>query len=546
MLVFDDARILDDIKIQILRQLNPAQISDRYVLYHCLFLSRRHFKLVASRLWSFKSLSVDNKENGACKFLLDHVRTFDPPICSDDGPTCGVDWRLSVYLRSIRRLFCADLNDPTCVQPHRLLPWLTRLDWVHAISAGEVWARALAERLSLPGQRPRHLSLALGLSGGLLMSKLGCKVPCLQLVTTGSEDGEMSKLVSCLTNERDQHGVESLGFGAMEGSIDLEAMGECLIAQGATLRRVQIFSKDLPAFFTSETIARVAGSVNRLTQLHMQFDNDAACELTRGILTACKDTLVDVKLMVPEMEILESVPMKQLNRLESLELFSAGRLDATNTPQWLQTMTSITRFTLSSMEYHLDGLVALMNVINNMRWLRELSIRLRECVPSTMEDDDILEVQLRLMHLRKVDLYWNQGHGFGRFSVLDWEDIEALGLPSLEGIHLHLMNVDPSCTGKEGHWTLPRVLYNAIINEQRTPLLASAKVHFIEVGFSAKTFRFSLAGGRSRFDSNEYERMRLQLARIEEPLNRTQSEGRRILINVGLVVDLIPCADIID
>ncbi|KAJ3142062.1 hypothetical protein HK101_003317 [Irineochytrium annulatum] len=470
-LIFPDALILPDIRIHILSQLNPHVRADRYALLSCLPVSRTYFHLAAARLWSSLILPTvpTHDASDPCKILLDHVLANEPG--GEGGRDARRAGRIALYLRSIRAIECYR-SDPD-LPPHRLLPWLGRLDWVDATRLEDGWVETLLDRFSAPGQRPRHLRLSSSPDDGgvVLMERFAGSLKSLEIASSGGlEDGELAAFVTGLTGRRRDEGVlEALEFPCLQGVADMEALEDCLIANGATLRNVGILDYNLPMGAAMMRLDYVTSSVCRLTRLSMRIGrDDAMAALASALLTANAATLTDVRFTNLKTALdLTPLPLSDLRVLRSLTLDELRTLDKEIRNVPFECLPRLSGLHVSAHDWHQDGLKAFMGKANGLQ-LRDLSVNLFRCRSPSSQCG---EVQIRLRGLRSVSLAWASS---ASLALVDWKEIEADGLPMLEEIEVQVGTPNPCSPGRSGARTLLEVVCGALVSERRAPTLAYA------------------------------------------------------------------------
>ncbi|KAJ3191177.1 Serine/threonine-protein kinase wnk1 [Irineochytrium annulatum] len=498
MRVDDEVPIVDvnDVMINICRQLDPRRRGDRYALYNCLLASRRFFALAAKRLWSFKVLNTNINDSQKVNFLLEHALGSQPQTTSENGDRSNMSrkhLRLSLYLSSIRKIkygtFCRDVNNAR-LAPHFLLPWLTKLDWVDMTKAPAEWIQALLGWLSEPVRRPRHLSLSTsaGEEGRKLMALASHSLRSVELTANLKTDNDelAANMINKLTARGENGPVCALTFNDIRGSVVYEAITRCLVAHGASLRLLSInFREGFVTNFSYLMTERVVRSVTGLTHLRMGVGDQHTGELASALLMACKTTLVDVKLHIGMLVILDSLPMSELNVLKSLELqFDAGAvLTKDIRGGWLESLTSITSLTVFARYFVVDGLVALMEIVNAMTALRELAVCLPEANDRGITRKHLtklgvperVRLPLRLSRFRKVHLHWDLSLKCDTsLHIIDLDAILSKGMSFLEEIVVYV-NVGQGEPGNHDE-ALFQELGKALVDEERTLALTYARV----------------------------------------------------------------------
>ncbi|KAJ3143945.1 hypothetical protein HK101_002933 [Irineochytrium annulatum] len=479
MTVFDDRLLLDEIKSHILRQLDPGRRADRYTLYHCLFVSRRYFEIAAKLLWSTQILNIDLETQQPCKILLDLVSEANPPASGHDNdgdaPAPGTNAaRRTFYLHSLRALQCHGAHvhkSPTLfIHPNLLLSWITRLDSIDVMCAPEPWSTALTEWLSVPGRRPRHVRVsATARDGGILpLGLVHEHMRTLALKT--SADGEMGRFLAGLMKEGKLGDIEVLRLRHVNGPEDLDALARFLVAHGGGLRSLQISSG---AFAVPE---QAILSMPLLTHLSIPVVA-GTLKIIASLLTAASATLEDLKLDICNLEGEFKLPMTPLRRLKSLGLHL--KLDAWIQDLGLERTTTVTRLTVTSPAWRLEGLAALTAILSDMTFLRELSIFLGKCLPRDAGDISV-HLPIRLRSLQKLHLEWPQLQirDTARLSIVDADEIESSGLPLMEDIKIWTNAFEPKdIVGEEGR-AVTAVLEGAMLDERMSPALVSARIKF--------------------------------------------------------------------
>ncbi|KAJ3190787.1 hypothetical protein HK101_008361 [Irineochytrium annulatum] len=523
MLVVDDSKVLDEILIGVFRQLNADRPADRYALHNCLVVSRRYFQQAAERMWSAQIFPVSIHEaaryHDRFRFLFEHVLVNEPAIAGDHGrPACSRDWRITIYMGSLRKLLCLATGKSDClsVPPERLLPWIKRLDWVDMQSADETWARALAKRFSVIGQHPHHLILGPGKASDVM--SLACRTVPSLLLTIGrsGEDGGLAKYLRGLVIGNECKHLQALCVECWRGPNDLEAIAECIIANGKNLRALRLSGSGTPIRFSAMATAKAISSMACLEQLDVQIDLDESRDFVVPLLLRSASTLIALYLLAGQADAVNVLPMKELTHLRALKvsliLTSSGRVSAS----WLGSMTSLVSLSIASYMKELDGVSELLEHVNKMTGLRELAISLSNCKPKHNEQP--VQVQMRWSVLRRLRLIRivlaSSSFGVSCFGTMDRESKETDDFPHLEELYL---DFDLSCISGSEDRMLSRVMINAVLDEGKTPALANARI--INRGGPPLTdpakdsgplggWNFKLVGGRSKFSSLELGRLR--------------------------------------
>ncbi|KAJ3129350.1 hypothetical protein HK101_005271, partial [Irineochytrium annulatum] len=500
VMLMNDGRINVDLHNSIFRQFDPTYRADRYALYNCLLVSRLYFELAAPILWSSQTFSVDlnDSDRRQCRFLLEHVVANNPPTpdTANGSPPSARDQRLHIYLRTIR------LHSVEAM-------------WVDD-GANLDWADALATHLGVPGRRPPHLTLCAAAADTGVKCLIGPRLRSFGAIAFEEDgDGKMASLLGWLPADLDLYAIR---FKWSHGGLDWAAMANCLIAHGPTLRSLGILDDSEPTRFSDDIITRVLASVNQLTQIRLQGLRHEPQILFAGLLRSCSTTLVDVQLWGVNVRLL---PVASLSKLESLTLknyIHIGHQGEDLAHLQLDSMAFLCSLTLEVEFQHAHHLAALMNTINGVEALQELSLTLTMNFLPVVENN--VEVQLVIGDLRKLHLDWEATmQPTAWLSVINYGDIEMNGLPRLEEIELTFINFDMKCAGISCDFV--RVLHNAVVDDSKTPALAYARVSLqftLKGAFGAQLadvdYFYELWGGRSRFSWGSYNFMREQYRQV--------------------------------
>ncbi|KAJ3194440.1 hypothetical protein HK101_002709 [Irineochytrium annulatum] len=380
--------------------------------------------------------------------------------------------------------------------------------------AGAEWAQALANRLSLPGQRPYHLLISPSsrLNGRVLLG-LGCNVKSLALEHVFDDeamDGDLAAFLDILKAKGKN--TSAIQYAELHGAADAMAMGEHLIAQGRNLRILTTFEdkNTFPMSFSPQMTAQIVKSVAYLTYLSTAGIHEESLRFIAKLLNSCKSCLVDLSLEVAEMEDLKMLQFTDLHQLKFLEI-NIGVAKSEMEVTWLETMPRIVILNICSEDAQLSVIASLMSVISNMTSLRELSISMSEVTSTTKT----VSLPLRLKNLQTISLSLNITRSSAAcVLILDWDEILSAGMPIMEDVTFHLRNVNLQCYRQEGIQMSPQILFETIIDATTTPMLACVDVTLADDNDFMRQCRFELAGGRSQFTADKLEDMREQLNNV--------------------------------
>ncbi|KAJ3193353.1 hypothetical protein HK101_004978 [Irineochytrium annulatum] len=404
-------------------------------------------------------------------FLFDLVRVHDPPLGNGDETimTTGGDWRAMIYLQSIRRLKCERYDGFD-----RVLPWLRKLDWVDATFADEAWMHVLAEWLCLPSQCPRHLCLDTSphRGGTVLLGVLGYRVRSLQLkADSKTPNGLLATFLNVLTTSKESSSIEAFAFDTKLPG-DIELIAECLIALGRKLRCLKI---NYSGTKSHQIKLPVLSSVCRLERLQVA----GMPELALRLISASRETLIQLSLPdFYDMPVMKTA-IDELQQLQSLHLDFQIPMNAYIQRLQLEAVPSIVRLTIrAGYRSELEGCVAIMEKVSVMTGLREFSLDLGDYSCDLNDETVVVPIRLtnlRLFHLKTLEL--KSSHSI---SLLNWEEIELNGLPTLEDIHFDVRFLETNQFCEENVRTLVERLDALLLDNKKTPALAYASVCFWE------------------------------------------------------------------
>ncbi|KAJ3141451.1 hypothetical protein HK101_003384 [Irineochytrium annulatum] len=475
-----DISIVDDVVVNIFSLLDPNRRADRYTIYHCLFVSKPFFELAAERVWSSQRLPTSLQ--GASVFtsrfnvLLSHVLAHDPPAADDVDRL--KDWRISVYLRSIRGLDCDGTekcsDKPAPVPPHRLLPWLRKLDWVNASRADGAWPDALVKRLALPGQMPSHLTLSNSPTHGAsaLASLVGRGTRSLEFDHLSNERRRNFADVLAAINATDGSGwLEAIQIHGAYDDDDDDAIVKFLTTHKASVKVLGFWSLNL-----LDKITYALDAVDHLTSLRIGVWEGLGTVVS-VLLSSSQFTLRELKVTsIRSAELVAALPLSKMKRLKSL-VVEVGLLDKGIVDLRLGSLRSVTSLTVTANACEpLKVLEKLMDSVGKMKALEDLNITVQHTSENWLRVP-LVGVPLQLdTKLRRVkfDLVINHPSEIW-LHVVNTDGVKADGLPMLEEIEVKVRNYDRIYSDPKGR-SFRKAMEHVLLDEKKTPALVYAHV----------------------------------------------------------------------